>query len=169
VVYATSIFPVTNFRVVSPRLSILLFFSSCHHREEFVLVLSRRRAVTICCERAGVSLKGLASGAPTPHHKFPSCSKTNRVELIRDSLSSFPEEECAFTRIYTRLQYILSVRIICYWQRSLLTIALRQNIRICRTDTFRTESSSENVSSNNCYKKKKNMITQKSFICDILW
>jgi len=116
-----------------------------------------------CCnhllrERAGVGR--------TPHHKFPSCSKTNRVELIH-SLSFFPGKECVFARIYTRPQYILSLRTICYWQRLLLTIALRQNIRIYWTDTLRTESLSvENVSSNKFYKKI-NMITQK-FFCDIL-
>lgn len=75
-VRATSILAVTNFRVALPRLFILLpfFLSSRYHRGEFVLVLSRRRAVTICCERGGVKR--------TLCHKFPSCSKTNRVELI---------------------------------------------------------------------------------------
>lgn len=71
-VYATSIFAVTNFRVVSPRLSSSLFFFSCCHCGEFVLVLSRRRGVTIW----------LREGWRTLGHKFPSCSKSNRVELI---------------------------------------------------------------------------------------
>lgn len=131
-VRTTSISAVTNFRVVPPRLSILLpffFFSP-------FLPPPRR----ICLGLISVSCRNhlLREGSGvgrTPRHKFPSCSKTNRVELIH--FLSFWKRmsfHCASACIYTRGAYT-------FHNSYLLLIAIASRACItakctCRENTF---------------------------------